>query len=146
MAAPFDRVTVAVSKGGSMEPIVKSLDRPDQTPELPKGKAQLVTIGDVTVVRGQLEAGWRWSNDWRPLMGTTSCRMAHQGVVLSGRLRFEMDDGAGFDLGPGDVYSIPPGHDAWVVGDEPCRTIDWELGLDEATKKAIALGTSGDGH
>ena len=125
-----------------MNVIVKNFDRPDQQPELPKGRAQLVSLGDQIVVRGQLEPGWRWSNDWRPIMGTPSCLMPHTGLVLSGRMRFEMDDGSAADLGPGDVYSIPPGHDAWVVGDEPVRTIDWAPAGDAATNKAIEAGTS----
>ena len=120
-----------------MDAIVKSLDRPDERPELPKGRAELVHLGNFIVVRGQLEPGWRWSNDWRPIMGTTSCQVPHTGFVLSGRWHFEMDDGAAFDLAPGDAYSIPPGHDAWVVGDEPVRTLDWAPCGDEATNKLI---------
>ena len=126
-----------------MDAIVKSLDRPDERPELPNGNAELVHMGDVVVVRGRLEPGWRWSNDWKPIFGTTSCQMPHTGVVLSGAWHFEMDDGKGFDLGPGDAYAIPPGHDAWVVGDEPVLTIDWAPAHDEATQEAIQAGTEG---
>ena len=125
-----------------MGPVVKNLDRPDQRPELPKGKAVLVQVGDHVVVRGQLEPGWRWSNDWRPIMGTTSCQIPHTGLVLSGRMRFEMDDGSAVDLGPDDVYSIPPGHDAWVVGNEPVRTLDWAPATAPETDKAIEAATS----
>ena len=125
-----------------MDAIVKNLDQPDERPELPKGHASIVHLGGQLVVRGELEPGWRWSNDWKPIFGTSSCQMPHTGVVLSGDWHFEMDDGTGFDLGPGDVYAIPPGHDAWVVGDEPVRTIDWAPAHDEATMKAIELGTT----
>ena len=86
-----------------MEPMVKSLDRPDERPELPKGHAEMVRLGDQLVIRGVLEPGWRWSNDWQPIMGTPSCQMSHTGFVLSGRWHFEMDDGTGVDLGPGDA-------------------------------------------
>ena len=55
------------------------------------------------------------------MLGGTSCQIPHQGLVLSGRWPFEMDDGTGVDLGPGDVYAIPAGHDVWVVGDDPAR-------------------------
>ena len=126
-----------------MEPIVKSLDRPDQRPELPKGHAEMVVIGDQMVIRGVLEPGWRWSNDWQPLLGTASCEMPHTGLMLSGRWHFEMDDGTGVDLGPGDVYAIPPGHDAWVIGNEPVRTIDWATVDDEATRDPVAAAERG---
>jgi len=125
-----------------MDAIVKSLDRPDEAPELPKSHADIVHLDGQMVVRGVLEPGWRWSNDWQPLMGTPSCQMPHTGLVLSGRWHFEMDDGTGIDLVPGDAYSIPPGHDAWVVGDEPVRTIDWAPEHDEATDRAIEAGPS----
>jgi hypothetical protein len=125
-----------------MEPIVKNFDRPDDRPELPKARAELLHLGDQIVVRGVLEPGWRWSNDWQPLMGTPSCPMPHTGMVLSGQWHFEMDDGTGLDLGPGDVYSIPAGHDAWVLGDEPVRTIDWAPAHDESTQDVLDAATS----
>ena len=126
-----------------MEPMVKSLDRPDERPELPKGHAEMVRLGDHVVVRGVLEPGWRWSNDWQPIMGTPSCQVPHTGIVLSGRWHVEMDDGTAVDLGPGDAYAIPPGHDAWVVGDEPVRTLDWMPADDAATEDVIEAATSG---
>lgn len=124
-----------------MDPIVKNLDRPDQRPELPKGHAEFVHMGDFTVVRGVLEPGWRWSNDWRPIFNTPSCQVAHTGLVLAGRWHFEMDDGTGVDLGPGDVYSIPAGHDAWVVGDDPVQTLDWGPVANEPRNESIGAGT-----
>jgi hypothetical protein len=111
-----------------MDLMVKSLHQPDERPELPKGRAQIVHMGDGSVIRGELAPGWRYSNDWAPIFGQASCPVPHTGVVVSGRLHFEMDDGTAADLGPGDVYQIPPGHDAWVVGDEPVRSIDWSAG------------------
>jgi hypothetical protein len=125
-----------------MDPIVKNLDRPDERPTLPKGRAEMVQLGDQIVVRGVLDPGWRWSNDWQSIMGTSSCEMPHTGIVLSGRWHFEMDDGTGVDLGPGDVYAIPPGHDAWVIGDEPVKTLDWVLAQDEATHDVIHAATA----
>jgi len=72
------------------------------------------------------EPGWRWSVDVKPLAGTDACQYHHIGVTLSGRLRAQMPDGTELEIGPGDVFEIPPGHDAWVVGDEPWVAVDFE--------------------
>jgi class 3 adenylate cyclase len=72
------------------------------------------------------EPGWRWSEDLKPLVGGESCQIRHVGVVISGHLHIEMDDGATMELLRDDVYEIPPGHDAWVVGDERWTSIDSE--------------------
>jgi len=108
-----------------MDPMVKSLEKPDERPEPPKGRAEIVHMDGFSVLRGELQPGWRYSNDWAPLLGTPSCPLPHAGIILSGRFHFEMDNGTGVDLSEGDVYVIPPGHDAWVVGDEPVRQLDW---------------------
>jgi 3',5'-cyclic AMP phosphodiesterase CpdA len=116
----------------------KNLERPDERRELPKLVGDIVHIGSHTIGRGTLQPGWRWSNDIRPIVGTNSCEFLHQGVVLSGTLHVEMNDGSTLDVTAGDVYVIPPGHDAWVVGDEPMRSIDWSDRMDDfgkATKK-----------
>ena len=108
-----------------MELIVKNLEQPDEARDFPKGKDAFVTLGSLHVGRGELQPGWRWANDIRPIAGTTSCEIPHIGYILSGTLHIETDDGNAVDLKPGDVYTIPAGHDAWVVGDEPARMIDW---------------------
>jgi D-lyxose ketol-isomerase len=36
-----------------------------------------------------------------------------------------MDDGTKLEFGPGDAMSLPPGHDAWIVGDEKCVVVDF---------------------
>ena len=120
-----------------MELVVKNLDRPDDRREFPKGVGELAQVGEFSVSRGTLQPGWRWSNDIRPMMGTPSCEVPHTGVTLSGRWHFEMDDGASVDLGPGDAFSIPPGHDAWVVGDEPVVVLDWATAANEARTDMI---------
>lgn len=129
-----------------MRPMIKSLDRPDERPTLPKSHADIVQLGDTLVVRGEIAPGWRWSNDWRPILGTPSCNMPHSGVVLSGTIHFEMDDGTSLDASAGDAYLIPPGHDAWVVGDAPVRTLDWVIGHDDASERAIEAGTGKSGN
>lgn len=75
--------------------------------------------------RAVFEPGWRWSLHIKPLAGTDSCRSAHTGYIVSGRMKIVMDDGESGDLGPGDFIQIAPGHDAWVLGDEPCVALDW---------------------
>jgi len=108
-----------------MKPELKTLDAPDQSPDLPRSRTDVVTLDGHSITRLRLDTGWRWSNDWRPLLKTTSCQIQHDGVIVSGTLHFEMDDGSAFDCTPGTVYSIPPGHDAWVVGNEPVNAIHW---------------------
>jgi len=110
-----------------MSVTVKSIEHPDEVRTMPNGNGQgaIVNVGGMMVARGELQPGWRWSNDLRALAGTTSCAFPHTGIVLAGCLHIEMDDGSATELRPGDVYSIPAGHDAWVVGNEPVQTIDW---------------------
>ena len=104
----------------------KSFDAPDETrPFAAKGKAEVVTVGGVTALRGTFEPGWRWSEHVKPLAGTTSCQAAHAGYVLSGRMGMRMDDGTEAEVGAGDVFVAAPGHDAWTVGDEACVLIDF---------------------
>lgn len=89
------------------------------------GTVQTAKVGTVTVSRGTLEPGWRWSNDVKPIAGTDSCMVPHKGYAVAGRLHIVMDDGSEIEVGPGDAHDIPPGHDAWVVGDEPYVGIDF---------------------
>jgi len=72
------------------------------------------------------EPGWRWSTDVKPIAGTPTCQYHHVGITLEGQLRVQMPDGTELELGPGDVFDIPPGHDAWVVGDNPWVSVDFE--------------------
>jgi hypothetical protein len=114
----------------------KNFSKPDEVREMPggKGAGSIVHLGDMLVARGELRPGWRWSNDVRPIAGTLSCEYEHRGVVLEGTLHVEMDDGSGVDLSAGDAYLIPPAHDAWVVGDQVLRTIDWSIGNETYAK------------
>lgn len=88
------------------------------------GHAQVGSAGGVSVVRGTFEPGWRWSHDVAPIAGTESCQVRHLGYVVSGRMSGAMDDGTTWDVGPGDLFDLAPGHDAWVDGDEPCILLD----------------------
>ena len=84
-----------------------------------KGSFEVAEIGGLTVGRATYEPGWRWSEHVRPTAGTDSCEVEHVGLVVSGRAMIAMDDGTEVEVGPGDLFAVPPGHDSWVVGDEP---------------------------
>ena len=102
----------------------KSLDSPDESGTFENGKVRIVTLGDFNASRLVLEPGWRWSENVKPIAGTDSCQVLHTGYHVSGRLHVRMDEGTEMECGPGDAYMIPPGHDAWVVGDEPVVSVD----------------------
>lgn len=95
-----------------------SLDSPEETRTFDKGKAELVSLGESTVGRLTFEPGWKWSEALKPIVGTDSCQNHHVGYALSGRIHIVGDDGSEIDIGAGEAYEIPPGHDAWVVGDD----------------------------
>jgi quercetin dioxygenase-like cupin family protein len=102
-----------------------SLDRPQETRRLgDAGAIELVTLAGVTIGRATFQPGFRWSRHARPVAGTDLCQATHTGVIVSGRQVVEMADGSRAELGPGDAFVIGPGHDAWVIGDEPCVSID----------------------
>jgi hypothetical protein len=103
----------------------KDLSSPDETRPFPKGKIEVVNLGGVTIGRGTFEPGWKWSECVKPLAGTDSCQAAHTGYIVSGRMHVVMDDGSEDELAPGSAVVIPPGHDAWIVGDEACVFIDF---------------------
>ena len=103
----------------------KNLDDPEFERPWTLGKGQIAHVGVHTVGRGVLEPGWRWSEHMGPAMGTKSCPIHHIQVVLSGRFAIRMDDGEEVELKAGDVADVPPGHDAWVVGDEPAVLLDF---------------------
>ena len=103
----------------------RSFGRPDDLRKFPNGQAEILRIGDSEVGRLTFQPGWRWSNDVKPTAGTESCTAPHFQYHVSGRLAIRMDDGTEFLAGPGDITSLPSGHDAWVVGDEPVVTVDW---------------------
>jgi hypothetical protein len=105
---------------------IKRFSAPDETrPFVDKGRLELIRLGDDLVGRGIFEPGWRWSKHVKPIAGTASCEAAHAGYVLSGRMRVVMDDGQEAEIAPGDFVTIPPGHDAWTVGNEPCVILDF---------------------
>ncbi|MEW2220028.1 cupin domain-containing protein [Streptomyces sp. NPDC006990] len=106
----------------------KSFDAPDEVRPFEGGTGQLevVNLAGGEVGRGTFQPGWQWSKHVKPIAGTESCQAAHAGYIVSGRMKIVMDDGEEVEIGPGDALDCPPGHDAWVVGPEPCVLVDWQ--------------------
>ena len=115
----------------------KSLNAPEEVRKFDKGKVELVTIGGATIGRAVFEPGWKWSTSVKPIVNTKSCEAPHFQYHISGTLRVVMDDGTEKDLKAGDVSSLPSGHDAWVVGNEPVVVVDFQGMVDyaKASKK-----------
>jgi quercetin dioxygenase-like cupin family protein len=104
-----------------------TFDKPDEVREGDNWRLELVNLsGGAQVGRMTLQPGWRWSADVKPVARTELCEAPHQQYQVSGRVHVRMADGTEIEAGPGDVTSLPPGHDAWVVGDEPVVAIDWQ--------------------
>jgi quercetin dioxygenase-like cupin family protein len=102
-----------------LDVILKRFDHADETRTFEKGKFELIRIGGVTIGRATYEPGWRWSVHVGPSLGEKSCDVEHVGIVISGRAVAAMDDGKMVEMKAGDVFYIAPGHDSWVVGEEP---------------------------
>ena len=118
----------------------KSFATPDEIRPIPKGRAAIVSLDEATVARSEFYPGWRWSTDLAPIMGTQSCQVHHLGHAVSGVLHVRMDDGEALDIPPDSIYEIPPGHDAWVVGEEPWLTLEW------TSARIVGIGPEGPGE
>ena len=114
---------------------VKKFGAPDETRKFEKGKLQLVKFGGAAVGRATFEPGWKWSKHLKPMVKTKSCEAPHFQYHITGVLHVKMDDGTEFDIGPGEVSMLPPGHDAWVVGVEPVTVVDFQGMVDYARGK-----------
>ena len=114
----------------------KSLNSPEETRpfEAGTGQLQLVNTDAGAVGRATFQPGWRWAEHVKPIAKTDSCQAAHVGYFISGRMKVVMDDGTEDEFGPGDLMICPAGHDAWIVGSEPCVVIDW-AGFAEYAKR-----------
>jgi hypothetical protein len=103
----------------------KSFEKPDETRSFERGAVDLVTIGGAEIGRLVLQPGWRWSDHVKPIAGTDLCEAPHFQYHVSGTLGVLMADGTELVVRPGDVTSLPEGHDAWVIGEEPAVIVDW---------------------
>lgn len=115
-----------------MKTELKNFASPDEVREFPKGKLELIKIGNATIGRGIFEPGWKWSESVQPLAKTKSCEAPHFQYHVSGVLMVKMDDGTLLECKAGDVSLLPEGHDAWVVGNEPAVVVDFQGMLDYA--------------
>jgi hypothetical protein len=114
----------------------KSLNTPEETRPFvgSTGKLELVNLDGGVVGRATFLPGWKWSEHVKPIAGTDSCQAAHMGYFISGRMKVVMNDGEEMEYGPGDFAIMAPGHDAWILGDEPCVVIDWQGFADYARR------------
>jgi class 3 adenylate cyclase len=130
--------------GAMMRPMVRPqhrrLESPAEVREFPLGRVEIYEIGDAVVGRQIFEPGWRWSESVGLIAGTRLCEYHHQGYSFQGNARIELEDGSSFEIGPNEAYEIPPGHDAWVVGDDAWIAIDW------AGMRSFARPTIGSGE
>jgi hypothetical protein len=113
----------------------KRFDQPDETRTLDKAVLENVQLAGSTAGRATFEPGWRWSENVKPVVKTDACQAHHLGYALSGSLHVRAGDGTEFDIGPEDAYEILPGHDAWVVGDEAFRTLEFQSATAESYGK-----------
>ena len=104
----------------------KSFSNPDETRTPDKTVLELVDLGSIKAARLTVQPGWTWSSCIKPVVGTDSCQANHVGTVVSGRLGIKHNDGSEMEISAGDAYVCEPGHDAWVIGDEPCVMLEFD--------------------
>jgi ketosteroid isomerase-like protein len=122
-----------------MSTMISNLERDGEKRDfVAHGHATLGSAGGLTLLRGTFEPGWRWSKDVAPLAGTSSCQVRHLGYAISGSMKVRMDDGTERVVTAGDLFDLAPGHDAWVLGDEPCVMVDYST---DATRYARGTAT-----
>jgi quercetin dioxygenase-like cupin family protein len=124
-----------------LEVILKRFEKPDEVRNFEKGKFEVVHIGGMTIGRATYEPGWRWSEHVGPLLGKKSCDVGHVGLVVSGRATAAIEGGTVTEMEPGDIFFVPagpPGHDSWVVGDEPYVSLHLLGASDYSAQKSPA--------
>jgi class 3 adenylate cyclase len=109
----------------------KSFETPDELREMPLASLRLLTLGSLTVGMGRVEPGWRWSTHANAAIGEPLCQVHHVQMLLSGRFAIQLEDGEYAEIEPNEVFEVPPGHDVWVLGDEPVVVIDFLGNVDQ---------------
>jgi quercetin dioxygenase-like cupin family protein len=122
-------------KNAMNEVILKRFENPDESRTFEKGRFELIKVGEMTIGRASYEPGWKWSVHVGKAMGKTSCDVEHVGYVVSGRATAAMEDGRVIEMRAGDFFYIAPGHDSWVVGDEPYVSLHF-MGAEKYAKKS----------
>jgi quercetin dioxygenase-like cupin family protein len=103
----------------------KSFDAPDEVRRFEKGSLEVVNVAEYAVARATFAPGWHWAEHVGPMAGTRLCQAEHLGYIVSGRMQIRMEDGSEAEFGAGEVFTIKPHHDAWVLGKEPCVVLDF---------------------
>ncbi|MFV2178494.1 cupin domain-containing protein [Actinomadura sp. LOL_016] len=114
---------------------VKSIEKPDERRDFPNGHLEVVEMPGLVFGKATFEPGWRWTESVKDIAGTDLCQVHHNGYVVKGMIHVRMEDGTEDEAGPGDVFVVSPGHDAWVVGDEACVVFDFAGGIGEYAKR-----------
>jgi len=119
-----------VEKGGRMSLAqMQKANLDEATPDVHGDiSKQAVTLDEVTAIKVTFNPGAKWSKDLMEDAGTKTCLLPHVAYVISGSIRIVMDDGSEETFEKGDIMMLPPGHDAWTVGDEPCVFIQFSQG------------------
>jgi quercetin dioxygenase-like cupin family protein len=110
--------------------VLKRFESPDETRTFQKGRFEVVQMGAMTVGRASYEPGWKWSEHVGAALGQAMCQVEHVGMVVSGRAAVQMEDGTYYEMAAGDLFYVAPGHDSWVVGDEPYVSLHF-MGADQ---------------
>lgn len=113
---------------------VANIGKPDERRDFSGGHIALLTVGGLAFGVARLQPGWRWAESVRPVAGTRRCETRHAAYVEQGRMRMRMEDGEEAEVGPGDLVVLPPGHDAWTVGDEDFVAYDFGGGMADYAK------------
>jgi len=119
-----------------LDVILRRFDQPDETRTFPKGKFELIHIGGLTLGRAAYEPGWKWSVDVGAAAGLRFCTVEHVGLVISGPAVAAMEDGRIVEMKAGDLFYIAPGHDSWVIGDQPYVSLHFMGAADYAKHKS----------
>ena len=118
-----------------LDVILKRFEQPDEVRRFEKGKFEVIHIGGMTIGRASYEPGWKWSEHVGKETGQKTCAVEHIGMVISGRATAAMDDGRVIEMNAGDVFYIAPGHDSWVIGNEPYVSLHFVGAQQYAAKK-----------